>query len=161
MDNKSTISDLRAAISRLEAEKRSIDEQLQALTTTLLYFERVKQGGGPPSPTSPVPTHSRSERSGRSQYQGADKSPRNVIAEILTAEGPLHRREIYDRLVRMGVQIGGQRPINNVSAHLSLDARFESVGNGKWRLSEPREEAAIDADADQNDSDEEEEDVPW
>ena len=155
MDNKSTISDLRAAISRLKAEKRSIDEQLQALTTTLLYFEGANQGGRPASPTSPVPTNVRSEGSGRPQYRGTAKNIRNVMAEILVAEGgPLHRREIYDRLVSKGVQIGGQRPINTMSAHLSLDTRFEGVGKGKWQLSEPDDESAVDTDV-------EEEDVPW
>ena len=157
MAYESTINDLKAAISRLETEKRHIDEQLHALDSSLRYFESMQASSYQPSPQSQVPTQARSESSGRAQYQGADNNLRDAMAEILAAEGPLHRREIYDRLVRLGVPIGGQEPINNVGAHLSIDSRFENVGRGVWQLSEPGEEADIG----ENDSNEEEEDVPW
>ena len=77
------------------------------------------------------------------------------MAEILAAEGPLHRQEIYESLVKLGVQIGGQDPINNLGAHLSLDSRFENVGVGVWQLTEPRTEAATGGDEEEGD------DVPW
>ena len=59
---------------------------------------------------------------------------RDTIYEILAAEGPLHRRIIHQRLVERGVRIGGQDPVNNVGAHLSLDSRFTGTGNGFWAL---------------------------
>ena len=34
----------------------------------------------------------------------------------------------------MGVHVGGQDPINNVGAHLSIDPRFTNVGRGVWGL---------------------------
>ncbi len=161
MSNESTIGDLRSAISRLEAEKRRIDEQLRALTTTLRYFESVELGGTSSPGPSPMPTQIRPEGSGRAQYHGTSNNLRDAMAEILTAEGPLHRQEIYKRLLSMGMEIPGQRPINNVGAHLSIDSRFKSLGGGVWQLFEPCEETAVDADSDENDSDEEEDDVPW
>ena len=83
------------------------------------------------------------------------------MAEILAAEGPLHRQEIYGRLVSMGMEIPGQSPINNVGAHLSIDARFKSLGGGTWQLVEPDDESAVVGDYDESESDEEEDDVPW
>ena len=48
MTNESTFSDLRAAISRLEAEKRQIEERHRALVTTLRYFENAESSEGRP-----------------------------------------------------------------------------------------------------------------
>ena len=88
-------------------------------------------------------------------------SPRNVIAEILEAEGPLHRSAIHKRLVEKGVHIGGRTPLSTVSTYLSVDDRFERVRRGVWQLSTLNDETAVDGDGDENDTDEEEEDVPW
>ncbi len=63
------------------------------------------------------------------------RSMRDAMAEILRQEGPLHRREVHDRLVEMGVSVGGRDPVNNVGAHLSTDDRFRNVGRGMWDLS--------------------------
>ena len=115
MTNESTISDLRAAIQRLEAEKREIEKQHRALVTTLRYFENPEQASAPES-------------------RRIDKDMGTVMSEILSREGPLHRREIHDRLVEIGVRIGGRTPINNVGARLSTDSRFKNVGRGMWDL---------------------------
>ena len=59
----------------------------------------------------------------------------DAIHAILLAEGKsLHRNEIYRQLVAQGITIAGQKPISNVGAHLSLDPRFKSVGEGRWGL---------------------------
>ena len=68
---------------------------------------------------------------------GTDNDLRNAIADILASDGPLHRREIHDRLLEMGVRIGGRDSVNNVGAHLSIDQRFRNVGRGMWDLTEP------------------------
>lgn len=110
---------------------------------------------------------------------GTDNDLRNAIADILASEGPLHRRVVHDRLVEMGVHIGGRDPVNNVGAHLSIDPRFRNVGSGIWDLNEPRPPDAKDqpeqldansisgdtsdgfsANHDPDDSDEED-NVPW
>ena len=69
------------------------------------------------------------------------RSMRDAMAEILRKESPLHRRELHDRLVEMGVSVGGRDPVNNVGAHLSADDRFRNVGRGMWDLTSPYERA--------------------
>ena len=59
------------------------------------------------------------------------------IYNILLQERPLHRGDILNRLKKMGYQVGGKKPIDSVSAHLSNDPRFKSAGDGKsgtWTL---------------------------
>lgn len=155
--HESTITDLKTAISRLETEKQRIDEQLRALETTLRYFENRERDDGPTQAFSAHQSSARVqvENPEHAQHRVPEGSLRDAMAEILAAEGPLHRREIYERLVRLGVPIGGQDPINNLSAHLSLDSRFENVGVGVWQLTEPQ------AEADAGGGDEEGDDVPW
>lgn len=63
----------------------------------------------------------------------------DAIYQILTAERPLHRRQVHERLVEMGRTIPGRDPVNNVGAHMSLDPRFMSVGGGVWDLAGPPE----------------------
>lgn len=63
----------------------------------------------------------------------------DAIYEVLTAERPLHRRQVHERLVEMGMTIPGRDPVNNVGAHMSLDPRFMSVGGGVWDLADPPE----------------------
>ena len=160
--NESTISDLKAAIRRLETEKRRIDEQLRSLVTALRYFEN-------PERTAETPMEGRSV----SQHRRTDNDLRNAIADILASEGPLHRREVYDRLVERGMHIGGRDPVSNVSAHMSSDQRFRNISRGMWELTEPRPPDEMDrsgksgsnavpddANHDQHDSDEEDS-VPW
>ncbi len=142
-----TISDLQAAIGRLEAEKLRIDEQHSALVMSLRYFENLERITEPPR-----------ERTKRS----TDRHMRDVMADILAAQGPLHRRDVYDRLVERGVHIGGLDPVNNVGAHLSIDPRFTNVGGGMWDLAERADTGQPDdRDADDQHDSDEEDSVPW
>ena len=174
MVNESTIRDLKAAIGKLRAERRRIDEQHRALLTTLRFFEDAGQRSEPDTelPSSPIPTQRHFESSeGRSgsQRHRADNDLRNAVEEILAAEGPLHRREVHDRLVEMGVHVGGQDPVNNVGAHLSIDERFRNVGKGVWELARQdeletgfnSEDAGLFDDQEDDDSEEEEDKVAW
>ena len=147
----STISDLKAAIGRLETEKRRIEKQHRALVTTLQYFENPELMAEPPAElsSSPIPTQGYLESSERvlparrpRTTELSDSTMRDTMSEILGREGPLHRSVIHDRLVEMGVRIRGRNPVNNVGAHLSIDPRFKNVGRGMWDLSEPDEDPA-------------------
>lgn len=179
MPTEFTIDTLRTEIRRLEAEKRRIEEQHRALVTTLRYFENPERMAEPPTklPSSPIPTQGYLESServsgGRRQRtaEPSDSAMRDTMAEILAREGPLHRSAIYDRLVEMGVHIGGRDPVNNVGAHLSIDDRFKNVGRGMWGLSKPGNETAEpersgtngepDDTGDENDQDEEDS-IAW
>ena len=66
------------------------------------------------------------------------------MAAILASEGPLHRRVIHDRLVEMGVHIGGRDPVANVGAPLSRDPRFRKLGDGVWDLTDRTETSQLD-----------------
>ena len=163
---ESTIRDLKVAIDRLQAEKQRIDEQVQALESSLRYFESQERGDAlpPPDATLPNSNQPRLEAVGQESRQHADNSLRDAIAEILAAEGTLHRREIYDGLVKRGVPIGGQNPISNVSAHLSIDSRFENVGRRVWQLATHDDETTVntnDIGSESGSEEAEEDDVPW
>ena len=50
---------------------------------------------------------------------------------------PVHRKQILRHVISLGLHIRGQDPINNMTAHMSNDARFESTkGDGMWGLTE-------------------------
>ena len=129
MPNASTISDLRAALGDIDEKKRLLDEQRRAISMTLSYFE-----------------NSDSESPQTVGSDGSAVSLRDAIHEILSEDRPLHRRAIHDRLVERGVRISGRAPVNNVGAHMSLDDRFKSLGDGEWTLAELDDETG---------------DVPW
>ena len=85
----------------------------------------------------------------------------DAIFAVLSAERPLHRRDIYERVLEMGVTVRGENPVNNVSAHMSLDPRFQSLGGGLWDLAQPPATETDNHPNDPQDDDEGEEDVPW
>lgn len=67
-------------------------------------------------------------------------TPNRLQAESLSAqllEGrdrPTPTREIYDYLLAHGVEIGGKQPTSNLSAILSKNDKFKSVGRSGWLL---------------------------
>ena len=54
---------------------------------------------------------------------------------------PMSKAQIYEELKRHGLIVGGQMPLQNLSAHLSNDSRIEVVGDGVWGLTEWRSQA--------------------
>lgn len=112
-----TITDIRNAVKTLEADRDRIDLQLEHLRGALAYFEShatSKDSGSEPPPA---------------------KAMRNEMVRILSDEGtPLHYKEIYRRLLARGTHVRGDRPENNVGAHLSTDERFQTLGKGMWGL---------------------------
>ena len=192
MANESTINDLREALRHVEEERRQLDELYQALVTTLSYFERSEQTEGQLGDGSSSPAQSfrgilqgiRSRGAGIRQRNAGDI--RGAMEDVLKSEGPLHRQDLYKRLVERGWSIGGEDPVNNMSARLSMDGRFESLGNGMWGLvgtlneaepqnapesNEPPDSYGDSGDDDDSDADsvddgedsntEEEDSVPW
>ena len=62
---------------------------------------------------------------------------RNALYQRLQfEEKPIHRNDLYQHLVNLGIHVNGDNPVNNMTAHMSNDARFESVGEGMWGLYE-------------------------
>ena len=184
MADESTINDLRAALKSVEEERRQLDELYQALITTLSYFEGLDRTEGQPGDVVSSPARSlrgilqgiRTRGEGRRQRNAGDI--RDAMEEALKNEGPLHRRELYERLVERGWSLGAEDPLGYVSSRLSTDPRFESLGNGMWGLAgalneaEPPNSYGDSGDDDDNDDDsvddgedsnteEEEDSVPW
>lgn len=134
MNNESTINALKDAIQEVEDRKRRIDADHRALVATLRYFERQEQGQ---QELQPSPQY---ESDGNSSASQSPNELRDAMYDILSTEGPLHRSFIHQRLREKGVRIPGRDPISNISAHLSNDDRFRSVGRGMWGLVNPSED---------------------
>ena len=58
----------------------------------------------------------------------------DAIYEVLETESPLHRRDILERVEASGVIIGGKDKLQNLSAYLSEDRRFQPAERGHWTL---------------------------
>ena len=62
----------------------------------------------------------------------------------------------------MGVRVRGRDPVSNVTAHMSADPRFHSIGGGMWDFVDPPTTTAEEPNENYTQDDEEEEDnVPW
>lgn len=72
------------------------------------------------------------------------KEVTNRAYDLLKGIGhPLPYMSMYDILTAMGVEIGGQKPPQNLIAHMSGDnLRFKGFGDGMWGLAEWPDEAA-------------------
>ncbi|MDA1219344.1 MAG: hypothetical protein O2909_07865 [Chloroflexi bacterium] len=115
MSKASTIKDITSAIRKVEETKKQIDKELENLRGALTFFESMQD---------------------ESEIESAAEAVRNAIYDILKFEHPLHRNQIYERLREKGIVVTGKEPVNNVGAHLSLDARFDNVGKGMWTINE-------------------------
>ena len=152
MPSPTTIQDIKTAIGGIDDEIRGMDErkaellrQRGALVTTLQFF-----GGN----DADLPATSSSD--------GGSGSMNDAIFAVLSAERPLHRRVIHDRVVEMGVTVRGRDPVSNVTAHMSLDPRFHSIGGGMWDFVDPPTTTAEEPNGDDTQDNEDEEDnVPW
>ena len=128
------INELRAVHDRLTVEIEELDEvrrqkleQRRSIEMTLQVFQGQDTTASKPE-------------EGRADAVTTDPGLNDAIHELLDRSGPLHRQEIFDRLVQSGMTIGGQVPINTMAAHLSHDPRFKSIGDGKWDLDDERME---------------------
>lgn len=148
MPSPSTIQDLKTAIGGIDDEIRSMDErkaelqrQRGALVTTLRFFGDDSEVARPTT--------------------AAGVSLNDAIFAVLSAERPLHRRVIHDRVVETGVRVRGRDPVSNLAAHMSADPRFHSVGNGMWDLVDPLANGEEPNSYDSQDEEDEEDNVPW
>lgn len=78
---------------------------------------------------------------------GNGKPPTSAnLAEVLYQKlkdlgQPIHRKQLHRYVTEdMGLFVRGDNPVNNLTAHMSNDARFESTkGDGMWGLTEWRQ----------------------
>ena len=119
---RQTLEGLQQTRDRLAAQRDDLNERLAVIDAAM---QEVRQTGDTVAPT----------------LRGGERRGRLVdaIDAILRAERPMHRQDILARLEEQGVYVGGNSPINSLSAYLSQDARFVSIGRGQWRLADEPE----------------------
>ena len=121
------IAELERAQDEIEGRKKSLENTLDALHRIEAHPTALPDGG----PTSNGP------ETGEQKRKQTSPDLTTVAYKVLMEHGsPLHRKDLYDRLMAAGVEIAGQSPISNMTAHMSHDARFESKGSGMWGLVE-------------------------
>lgn len=117
--NARMIRDLTNLLSKLEAERDRIEQEILNVKGAIASAQRIMGDSASDSDESAPPA----------------KTLRNEMVKILQEEGgPLHYGEIYDRLRQRGISVPGKDPRRNIGAHLSNDERFESLGSGEWGL---------------------------
>ena len=121
MSYASTIRDLRAKSKQLEAKKRDIDKQVEAIYTTLRVFVGNVDNDG--------------------SVVTKDASPyaqelTDAMCDILASERPLHRQDILARVQERGIHVGGQKPVGTIGSYLSMGSHFRNAGRGIWTLAE-------------------------
>ena len=60
----------------------------------------------------------------------------NLIEQVLSESGPLHRKELLKMALESGIVFGSEEKdqLNTFGSYLSRDDRFKSDGRGVWRL---------------------------
>lgn len=107
---------LKETLERLEAERDQLAQEADGFRQVIAYYEKH---GSELEARTPPPA----------------KEIRNMAVQILQEEGkPLHYKEIYERLLKQGITVGGKKPANNMGAQMSQDQRFKSLSQGIWGL---------------------------
>ena len=59
-----------------------------------------------------------------------------AIYDLLVAVRPRHRQDILEKLEAQEFYVSGKDKLGTVSAYLSTDQRFASLGKGQWTLTD-------------------------
>ena len=114
MSYSTTVKDISTELERLQEEKEKLDKRVEELKGTLLHFQELMESELPSSSPQTI---------------------KDAVRARLAQEGkPMHRKDLYDHLQQLGIRVNGQNPVGNMTAHMSQDDRFESVGDGRWGL---------------------------
>ena len=107
---------LKHTLERVENERDRLDKLAEHFRVVIAYYEEefIDQ----PPPLTPA--------------QEMDNAMERIFE---SARSYMHPKIVLDRLTELGITVPGENPINNTRSHLSLDDRFEPVGNGLWGLS--------------------------
>lgn len=85
-------------------------------------------------------------RGGRQASPEREKALQAARLLISNRAGPVPTREVLEHLESIGIQVGGENPLNNLSAMLSNSEQFTSHGRSGWTLrSEDPELVPIEA----------------
>ena len=116
MSYASTFKEISNELERLKEQKDELDKRVANLEGTLLYFRELMETEQPSSSPQIIKD--------------------NVYNRLTHVGRPVHRKDLFEYLQQLGIKVNGQNPVGNMTAHMSQDDRFESVGDGRWGLLE-------------------------
>lgn len=128
-----------AAMKKIEACEREIAKLKSWLDTyNELMAETANVVGMLDDPKMPISSEGNESANapvGKSRRAQGKQILLNAIVEILTAEQPLPAKVIYERLCERNVEVGGEKPDQNLTNYLSRekDLFFTKRGEG-WSL---------------------------
>lgn len=143
------MSNVRAEIEALEAELagNTIYRKIKALRAALREYElgespRRSSTGMGSGKTVAMERRSPVRRTSPEREQAVE-FVRNYINDR-TSPTPI--RELFDAMLRAGIELGGKNPINNLSAILSMNDEFVSHGRSGWVLAanDPLKDVEVD-----------------
>ena len=123
MSSTDTLNDLLGRKRLLLEQKKAIEKILDALTVVIDAM-----------------LNDTSDDTSAPRRHGRRNDLTDAIHRILSADGPLHRKVILERVEQAGFHIGGANPLTSLGAYLSTDARFASVSRGCWGLTDEPEQ---------------------
>ena len=129
-----------ARIKKLHIQKAEIEAEIGRLEErrgVIVSFREIVEAE--PEPVS---------REGTITSQVTD-----LVEQILSIEGPIHRKELLARVRQQGIYFGSAEKdqLNTFASYLTVDDRFESIGRGVWRLAGPDQHAgAVEDDAEED-----------
>lgn len=122
---------------QLEAELAALRAQLEELDIVkdIQALERIiRRMRGEGSRSQSSATSEKSAPQGR-QEASTSVAMKNAAERFLSEQsGPIQTKEIWDALAAQGIHVPGDNPQNNLSAHMSRDPRFVSLGREGWVL---------------------------
>lgn len=128
--NDTITRQLEAELATLRAQLEELDivKDIQALERII---RRMKgEGGRSPSSSTPDKPSSQGRQEASTSVVMKDAAERFLSDQ----SNPVQTKEIWDALAAQGIHVPGDNPQNNLSAHMSRDPRFVSLGREGWVL---------------------------
>lgn len=111
--------ELARQISELQNQLAKIDE-----------FIAMYRAFAPTAPTSSMSPMEQVEQSAKESR----KSTADLVADLISKNGPQHTPALLDALAALGRPVGGAKPAVNLASALSRDHRFVSDRAQGWNL---------------------------
>ncbi len=128
---------LRGELNSLEAELAADPryQKIAKIRELLAIYDNSRSQPLSRQTVEPAQPHSTSPAAGKPESKAA--RVRSVIAEMVRANGIVHRQVLLDHLIAAGIMGTEASPMASLAAYLSEMAEFESHGGGKWGLRSP------------------------
>jgi hypothetical protein len=133
MVSQEFVAVVRAEIANLEARLHILREVLRLYAGAT--NEKTPYAGfvGDFAGTS-FATPDAASRAGRRASPERERALEAARIYVANRSGPTPTAEILDHLVSIGIEVGGEKPVNNLSAMLSNSGLFQAHGRSGWTL---------------------------